>query len=83
MDPNRIKGVGKEIKGEVKDTVGKVTGNKQQQIEGKIDKGVGKVQDTYGRAKDELKDQIRHHQDRQGRSERMGDRRDDRPELDL
>ena len=79
MDRDRIQGMGKQVKGEVKDTLGKMTGNKQQQIEGKIDKGVGKVQDAYGRAKDD----VREHLDA---SQRRGDNakdkmRDPRPDI--
>ena len=67
MDPNRIEGKAKELKGEVKDTVGKITGDKSMQIEGKMDKAVGKVQDAYGRAKDNIKEQNeKWHQKRMG-----------------
>jgi uncharacterized protein YjbJ (UPF0337 family) len=59
MDPNRIEGMGKQIKGEAKEVIGKVTGDTGQQIEGKVDKGIGKAQDAYGRAKDEVKDKLK------------------------
>ena len=74
MDPNRIEGMGKQIKGEAKDVLGKVTGDTGQQIEGKVDKGIGKAQEAYGRAKDEVKDHLKNSQ-RPGESKRPEERR--------
>ena len=79
MDRNRIEGKGREIKGEVKDTIGKVTGSTQQQVEGKLDKGMGKAQNAYGRAKDAVKDELDRH-DRHGDNANL---RDPKPSDDL
>jgi uncharacterized protein YjbJ (UPF0337 family) len=55
MDEHRVKGVGKEIKGSVKDAAGKIIGDDKLQAEGKIDKAAGKAEKAYGEAKDSLK----------------------------
>jgi uncharacterized protein YjbJ (UPF0337 family) len=56
MDKDRIAGAAKEAKGAVKDAAGKLVGNENLQAEGKADKVVGKVQNAFGQAKDELRD---------------------------
>jgi uncharacterized protein YjbJ (UPF0337 family) len=55
MDPNRIEGKADQVKGEVKKTIGKVTGDKSLQAEGMVDKAKGQAKDAYGRAKDEVR----------------------------
>jgi uncharacterized protein YjbJ (UPF0337 family) len=55
MDENRIDGKADKVKGEVKQTIGKVTGDKSMQAEGTIDKAKGTVKDAFGRAKDEIR----------------------------
>jgi uncharacterized protein YjbJ (UPF0337 family) len=56
MDKDRIAGAGKQAAGAVKDAVGKATGDEKLQGEGKADKAEGKVQNTFGKAKDALRD---------------------------
>jgi len=56
MDKDRIEGVGKQVKGAVKDFAGKVTGDTKLQAEGKADKAAGKVQNAVGGAKDAVRD---------------------------
>jgi len=56
MDKDRIEGVGKQVKGAVKDAAGKVTGDTKLQAEGKADKAAGKVQNAAGGAKDAARD---------------------------
>jgi uncharacterized protein YjbJ (UPF0337 family) len=46
MDREHIKGAADKVKGAVKDTAGKVTGDKKMQAEGKMDKAVGDAKDT-------------------------------------
>lgn len=53
MDKDRIKGQAKDVIGSAKETIGKATGDKEtersgqaDQVEGKVQKGVGKVKDT-------------------------------------
>ena len=50
MDNDRIKGAAK-VKGAIKETAGKLTGNRQTEIEGKAEKAVGKVQRNIGEAR--------------------------------
>lgn len=56
MDKDRIAGAAKEAKGAVKDAAGKMVGNEKLQAEGKVDKMAGKVQSTFGQAKDAVRD---------------------------
>ncbi|MCD7107758.1 CsbD family protein [Rhizobium sp. DKSPLA3] len=55
MDKNRIEGGAKEVKGTVKEAVGKLVGNERLEAEGKIDKAEGEAQSTLGKAKDAVK----------------------------
>ena len=55
MDKDRIKGSAEQAKGVVKETVGKVLGDKKLQTEGKTDKAAGKVQNAIGGLKDAVR----------------------------
>lgn len=55
MNKDRIEGSAKEIKGSVKETIGKVTGDAKLESDGKAEKVVGKVQNAFGGLKDALK----------------------------
>ncbi len=55
MDKDRIEGAGHQVKGKVKETVGKVTGDSKLEGEGKGEKAAGKVQNTIGGLKDTLR----------------------------
>ena len=55
MDKDRIEGAAKQVKGAVKEGVGKVVGDAKLQAEGKADKVEGKVQNAVGSAKDALR----------------------------
>ena len=55
MDKDRIEGSAKQMKGSVKDAVGKVTGDTKLQSEGKSDKVEGKIQNAVGGFKDALR----------------------------
>ena len=55
MDKDRIIGSAKQIKGEVKQAVGKAIGDAKLEQEGKADKVEGKVQNTIGGLKDTLR----------------------------
>ena len=59
MHKDQVEGVGKQVKGAVKDAVGGLTGNEKLQAEGKADKIVGKVQQKVGDAKDATRDAIK------------------------
>jgi uncharacterized protein YjbJ (UPF0337 family) len=55
MDKNRIEGTAKQVKGEVKEVIGKVVGDAKLTAEGKAEKIEGKVQNAIGGMKDALK----------------------------
>jgi uncharacterized protein YjbJ (UPF0337 family) len=56
MDKDRIAGTAKEIKGSIKETVGKATGDAKLEAGGKADKVEGKIQNAVGGLKDALKE---------------------------
>ncbi len=58
MDKDRVAGSAKQVKGSIKDAIGKVTGDKKLQAEGKADKVAGKVQNAVGGAKDAVREVI-------------------------
>ena len=51
MSNDEVKGKGKQIEGQIREEVGKVTGNKTEQVKGKIEQIEGKVQAEIGKAK--------------------------------
>ncbi len=55
MNKDRIVGAAKEIKGSVKETIGKAVGDAKLQSDGKVDKVDGKIQNAVGGLKDALK----------------------------
>ena len=55
MDKDRVFGSAKQIKGAVKEVVGKAVGDTKLKSEGKADKIEGKVQNAIGGLKDALK----------------------------
>ena len=56
MDKDRIAGAAKQVKGSIKEAIGKVTGDAKLQAEGAADKVAGKAQNTVGGAKDAVRD---------------------------
>jgi uncharacterized protein YjbJ (UPF0337 family) len=52
MDSEHVKGAADKVKGAIKDTAGKVTGDKDLQAEGKFDKAKGAAHDAAGDVKD-------------------------------
>ncbi len=56
MDREHIKGAADKVKGAVKDTVGKATGDKKMEAEGKMDKAKGAVHNLVGDVKDAVRD---------------------------
>jgi uncharacterized protein YjbJ (UPF0337 family) len=55
MDKDRVAGSAKQMKGAVKEAVGKVTGDSKLQAEGKTDKAAGKIQNAVGGLKDTMR----------------------------
>ncbi len=59
MDKDRIAGSAKEIKGAVKETIGKATGDAKLRSDGRADKVEGKVQNAIGGVKDAMRDALK------------------------
>jgi uncharacterized protein YjbJ (UPF0337 family) len=59
MDKNRIEGAAKQVKGSIKEAIGKVTGDRVTQAEGIAEKTAGKVQENVGKAADTVKDKLK------------------------
>ncbi len=55
MDKDRIEGAAKQVKGNIKEAAGKLTGDTKLQGEGTADKAAGKVQNAVGGVKDSLR----------------------------
>jgi uncharacterized protein YjbJ (UPF0337 family) len=55
MDKDRVEGSAKQVKGNVKEGIGEVTGDAKLKSEGTADKVAGKVQNTVGGIKDSLR----------------------------
>ena len=53
MDNDRIKGKIDEVKGDIKKKIGDVTGDKNLEGEGVVDKAKGKIENAFGKLKDE------------------------------
>jgi uncharacterized protein YjbJ (UPF0337 family) len=58
MDKERIKGSAQQVKGAIKEGVGKVTGDTKLEGEGKADKAEGKVRNTVGGLKDKAREAL-------------------------
>jgi uncharacterized protein YjbJ (UPF0337 family) len=56
MDREHIKGTADKVKGAMKDTAGKITGDKKLQAEGKYDKAKGSAHNLAGDVKDAARD---------------------------
>jgi uncharacterized protein YjbJ (UPF0337 family) len=52
MNKEHVKGAADKAKGAIKDTVGKVTGDKHMQAEGKMDKAKGDAHIAFGDAEE-------------------------------
>jgi uncharacterized protein YjbJ (UPF0337 family) len=59
MDREHIKGAADKVKGAVKDTAGKVTGDEKMQAEGKVDKAKGAARSAVGDVKETARDAAR------------------------
>ncbi|MBF9234402.1 CsbD family protein [Microvirga alba] len=55
MNKDRIEGSVKNIKGSIKEGVGKAIGDTKLETEGKVEKAEGKIQNTVGGIKDSLR----------------------------
>jgi uncharacterized protein YjbJ (UPF0337 family) len=52
MDREHVKGAADKVKGAIKDTAGKVTGDRDLEAEGKLDKAKGSAHNLAGDVKD-------------------------------
>jgi uncharacterized protein YjbJ (UPF0337 family) len=58
MDKDRIGGSAEQVKGKVKEGVGKATGDSKMEGEGKADQAGGKIRNTVGGVKDKIRDAL-------------------------
>jgi uncharacterized protein YjbJ (UPF0337 family) len=56
MDREHVKGAADKAKGAIKDTAGKMMGDKKMQAEGKFDKAKGEAHNVAGDVKDAVRD---------------------------
>lgn len=56
MDKDRVEGSAKKVKGDIKEGIGKATGDAKLRSEGKVDKAEGKIQNAVGGVKDAFRD---------------------------
>lgn len=56
MDREHIKGAADKAKGAIKETAGKITGDRELQSEGKFDKAKGDAHNALGNIKDAARD---------------------------
>jgi uncharacterized protein YjbJ (UPF0337 family) len=59
MDKDRIAGTAKEIKGSVKEAIGKVVGDAKLQSDGKAEQTEGKIQNAVGGLKDTVREIVK------------------------
>ncbi len=55
MDKDRTEGSAKNIKGNIKEGIGKAVGDSKLESEGKMDKAGGKIQNAVGGIKDAIR----------------------------
>ena len=59
MDKDRIAGVAKEVKGSVKEVMGKVVGDAKLQSDGKAERTAGNIQNAIGGIKDTVREVVK------------------------
>jgi uncharacterized protein YjbJ (UPF0337 family) len=59
MDRNRIEGEARQLKGSVKEAIGKVTGNPKTQAQGAAEKLAGRMQMKLGEAVDAMRHRVK------------------------
>lgn len=55
MDKNRVKGAAKQVSGAVKERLGQLSGDLSLEVQGKIEKTEGTIQNAAGKMKDAAK----------------------------
>jgi len=56
MSEEEAKGRNLKLKGKIREEVGKITGDKSAQIEGKAEQAIGKIREEAGKAKRKIED---------------------------
>ena len=56
MDDKRTEGMGHQVKGSIKEGVGKMTDDHSQEAAGKLEKNAGKVERKVGEMQDDMRD---------------------------
>jgi len=64
MDKDRVEGAAHQAKGAVKETAGRMVGDKKTEAEGKAERAAGKVQNAVVGAKDAVRDAAKEWSDR-------------------
>jgi uncharacterized protein YjbJ (UPF0337 family) len=59
MDKDRIAGSAKQVKGSIKEAVGKAAGDAKLQSEGESDRLEGKIQNAVGGVKDTIRNALK------------------------
>jgi uncharacterized protein YjbJ (UPF0337 family) len=59
MNKDQTSGSLKQAKGQIKETTGKVLGDKDLENKGKSEKALGRVQESYGNLKEDIKDSLK------------------------
>ena len=59
MHKDDVKGGARQVRGAGQDAVGKATGDRKLQVDGKADKVEGKIQEGFGRVKEGLRDALK------------------------
>jgi uncharacterized protein YjbJ (UPF0337 family) len=55
MNKDQVKGRAEEAKGKVKEVAGNILGDDEMELEGNLEKNVGKVKAGFGDLKDDIK----------------------------
>jgi uncharacterized protein YjbJ (UPF0337 family) len=55
MDNNRIDGMEHEVKGSIKEQIGRATDDRSQQVAGNVEKNVGKAEQMIGAMADRMR----------------------------
>ena len=58
MDKDRVAGIGKQVKGMLKEAAGRVTGDTKTEAKGKRERASGKLQNMIGGVKDAVRDAL-------------------------
>lgn len=60
MHKDTVKGAAKDAKGAVKKAAGRASGNERLEAEGLADQAEGKMQKSFGKAKEAVRDLLKH-----------------------